>query len=410
MKIREFYHIRNSHVIIVFISPTDRDRDGSIILHANEEAFEEYLKNLHDRTGPRYRQRVNEYKEFCSKGNCLPNDVISLELYLLHLRGQRHAETNERLYCSSTLNSISSQISVWFQSALNTKPLQELPNLRNLLREWDSEETGDAADEANDEAFEVQDVYRFLEQAPNSNSFIIHKLVLILSMYGFLRKTEIAKFDFEKLKVQSDCILGHVYRGRSKGPRKLCNFTITDDKCREVFQLYFSYFHEEDRTGRLLRKLDPKTNKPYLDKYWGANAIAKFPKEIAKWLGKENPDAYSCRSLRIAGALIAESSIDFPLSMQSDKLGKRDGSGSDGDDIPLYSSKKQAMSMRSSDFTAKDNNLTFMPITIPTMCLSTQQQLFHFYQDLKPADACPGCEVKVCFHSNYPLASTAPRI
>ena len=278
------------------------------------------------------------------------------------------------------------------------KPLQELPNLRNLLREWDSEETGEAADEEFDGAFEVHDVYRFLEDAPNSNSFIIYKLVLILSMYGFLRKTEIAKFDFEKLKVQSDCILGHVYRGRSNGPRKLCNFTITDDKCREVFQLYFSYFREDDRTGRLLRKLDPKTNKPYLDKYWGANAIAKFPKEIAKWLGKENPDAFSCRSLRIAGALIAENVVDFPVSAQ---LGKRDSS--DGDNImPLFSNKKQAMAMNMrpcSSSATMEHNLTYMET--PTMCLSTQQQLLHFYQDLKPADACPGCEVKVCFHANY---------
>eukprot|EP01036_Dinobryon_divergens_P026631 gene26631-35304_t len=382
----------------------ERYRESNIILHANEEAFEEYLKSLHDRTGPRYRQRVNEYKEFCLKGNCHPNDVINLEHYLIHLRDQRHGETNERIYCSSTLNSISSQISVWFQSALNTKPLQELPNLRNLLREWDSEETGEAADEEFDGAFEVHDVYRFLEDAPNSNSFIIYKLVLILSMYGFLRKTEIAKFDFEKLKVQSDCILGHVYRGRSNGPRKLCNFAITDDKCREVFQLYFSYFREDDRTGRLLRKLDPKTNKPYLDKYWGANAIAKFPKEIAKWLGKENPDAFSCRSLRIAGALLVENGADFASQSH---LGKRDSS--DCDNIPPFSNKKQVtMNMRSSSSMSMDHNLSFME-TPAMMCLSTQQQLLHFYQDLKPADACPGCEVKVCFHTNYSVPLTASR-
>ena len=34
------------------------------------------------------------------------------------------------------------------------------------------------------------------------------------------------------------------------------------------------------------------------------------------------------------------------------------------------------------------------------LCQSTQEQLYRYYPELKPADLCPGCEVKICFHAN----------
>jgi hypothetical protein len=34
-------------------------------------------------------------------------------------------------------------------------------------------------------------------------------------------------------------------------------------------------------------------------------------------------------------------------------------------------------------------------------CESTQSQIKKDYPDLKVADLCPGCGVKICFHKNY---------
>ena len=395
--------------------------EGDVVV-ADEAAFEEFLKTLHDRSGPRYRQRVIEYKEYCAQNKYREFDVINLEHYILHLREERD-EDNESSYCASTLSSITSQISMWFQSALQIKPMLELPNLKNLLHVWDAEKKTDGEEVP---FFEVQEAFRFLDEAPNNSAFIGHKLVLILSIYGFLRKTEIAKFEFEKLKVQSECILGNICRGRLKGPRKLCNFAITDPRSRDILHLYYSFFREEDRTGRLLRKLDPKSNKPYLDKFWGVNSISKIPRDIAKFLGKENPDAYTCRSLRITGALLAEVSADLEAP---DFFNQTSSSSSNKllmvtNTMPLPKRMAPIDSNNSSSARKRANigDTSFFadtsaPIIVGAglgeasavksalVCQSTQEQLYRYYPELKPADLCPGCEVKICFHAN-PLSPT----
>ena len=406
--------IHLDHSILLGGEGVDREEGGVVV--ADEAAFEDFLKTLHDRSGPRYRQRVIEYKEYCAQNNYREFDVINLEHFILYLREERDEDDKERrLYCASTLSSITSQISMWFQSALRIKPMAELPNLKNLLHVWDAEEKTDGEEVP---FFEVQEAFRFLDEAPNNSAFIGHKLVLILSMYGFLRKTEIAKFEFEKLKVQSECILGNICRGRLKGPRKLCHFAITDPRSRDILHLYYSFFREEDRTGRLLRKLDPKSNKPYLDKFWGVNSISKIPREIAKFLGKENHDAYTCRSLRITGALLAEVSADlvapdFYNQTGSNKLLTVTNT------MPLP--KRMAPNDSSNSSARKrttvggDTNFfadTSAPIILGAgmgegsamkaalVCQSTQEQLYRYYPELKPADLCPGCEFKICFHAN----------
>ena len=391
---------------------------------ANEDAFEEFLKTLNDRTAPRYRQRVIEYKEFCAAQNFNPNEPANLEKYLLHLREDRDEETNERSYCSSTLNSINSQLSMWFQSALNIKPFHELPNLRKYLNEWEKEKVDEEV-----QCFEVQDVYRFLEEAPNNNSFIVYKCVLILSIYGFLRKSEIVTFEFERLRVQPECILGQICRGRIKGPKRICHFAITDPKSREIIELYWSYFTEEERVGRFFRKLDSKTNRPLAGQFWGANLISRIPKDIAKWLGKPNPTAFSCRSLRATGSLMAEVgatdiSMTTSVSSQSRSLVVSDDFKSpkrtsdlaiDADEnarnVKKIATSQSFSSALSTSIPVSSSAVPLLQVAAssgaPSMCQCTQEQLYRFYPELKPADTCPGCEVKICFHVNYPTISSA---
>ena len=237
-------------------------------------------------------------------------------------------------------------------------------------------------------------------------------------MYGFLRKTEIAKFEFEKLKVQSECILGNICRGRLKGPRKLSNFAITDPRSRDILHLYYSFFREEDRTGRLLRKLDPKTNRPYLDKFWGVNSISKIPREIAKFLAKENPEAYTCRSLRITGAMLAEVSADIsaPDFFSQSSSSSKPLMVTNTMPLPKRIAPSESSGGTARKRTAVGDIIPFAEfggapvldaglgersaVKAALLCQSTQEQLYRYYPELKPADLCPGCEVKICFHAN----------
>ena len=78
-------------------------------------------------------------------------------------------------------------------------------------------------------------------------------------------------------------------------------FYITNDLYVEKFKTYLTTFPKDQRTGRLFRKMRfGKTKKMAI----GIHKVAKVPRKVARFLGKDQPELYTGHAFRRTGAKV----------------------------------------------------------------------------------------------------------
>ena len=274
---------------------SDSDTDDEIELEAS---FVQYVDNLD--SGAMYKKRVLKYKNFCKEKDVSESNVQSLYDYLVHLR-------EDLLFKGSTCWTNCSSICSWFEIVHKIKPIVGFPMIKRLLQNY---ERVDKTKQSK--TLEKHEMTKFLSDAPNNDFYLVRKVATILSIYGLLRKAELIELNFEHVEQKTDVCEVTINRRKGKKKHATSSFFVTNSDHCGLIAYYISLFPCDQRTGRFLRKLNPKTMKG-MKMNIGINTVAAFPSNIAKWLGKPNENEYTSHMFRrMAATFLAGSGASMP--------------------------------------------------------------------------------------------------
>lgn len=266
-----------------------------------QQRWEHFLETVKETSRPVYQKRVEEYHNWCSEFDHRAFEAESLLTYMKHLH-------DEGIFMTSTLWSLVSIIGTYMECYNGKKPAAELPLIHQLLKNWQKTE-----DTKKAETFSKEEVFKFLNEAPDDDNYLVKKVVMIIAINCCQRKCEIAAMNFEDLKFNPDCILVEMYRAKDRGKKCLKSSAITDGRMREIVSLYISKFPESERKGRLFRKMkNGKVTKQVI----GENKIAEYGKDIALYLGHPEEVAAKFTShcfRRTAGTILAEENFSMDM-------------------------------------------------------------------------------------------------
>ena len=97
--------------------------------------------------------------------------------------------------------------------------------MKKILKQWEKEDETKKA-----EAFSQEDFENFIKTAPNDPFHFPRKIVMmILAVFGLLRKKEVTYISLGDLTFNPDCILVQIQRRKQKGTKKKVSFAITHD-------------------------------------------------------------------------------------------------------------------------------------------------------------------------------------
>jgi hypothetical protein len=86
--------------------------------------------------------------------------------------------------------------------------------------------------------------------------FSLLKVGLVLSLYGFLRKSELWAFNFKDVQDQADCMVCSVTRKKQNCAPVVSKFCISGKVGLAIMRKYIALFTEEEKMkkdGRFLR-------------------------------------------------------------------------------------------------------------------------------------------------------------
>lgn len=143
-----------------------------------------YLEGLSESSKNAYVKRVGDYIVWCNiDENHIkdPVDAQTVYQYLVHL----HSTEN---FCASTLWTLYSMISAYYEAHHNRKTHVDLPIIQTLLKQWEKEDRTRKA-----KAFSKEEIYRYLTGAPNDDFHHPRKVATVLAIHGLLRKVELTE-------------------------------------------------------------------------------------------------------------------------------------------------------------------------------------------------------------------------
>jgi integrase len=152
-------------------------------------------------------------------------------------------------------------------------------------------------------AFEVEELFSFLDATPNEPEHLVIKLYTLFSYYGALRSSEADSLTFASVNVSTDGLLLTVIRKKTDkaniGEIKLIPKHENPRRCSiTIFNLYKSLVVTNKK---LWMKFDDRLKK-FVNSPIGRNSLAKFASKIAAILGKTNPASYTGHSFRVTSA------------------------------------------------------------------------------------------------------------
>lgn len=149
--------------------------------------------------------------------------------------------------------------------------------------------------------FESEEITKFLESSPNE-TFLQHKLVVLFSIYGGLRCSEITYLMWEDIRVEDEKIYIELKSSKTDRNNESFTFICTKNKTSSMCPLnYYNMYCERvsDKVGRFFRKFrNGKCTKQPL----GIKFFENVCKEIAVYLNLEENTRYTSHSLRRTGA------------------------------------------------------------------------------------------------------------
>lgn len=139
---------------------------------------------------------------------------------------------------------------------------------------------------------------------------LLWKAVMIVAVYGCLRRLETTYIEWENVKLNragTGFLISGVMRRKQVGPARPSTFAITDPVSVMVLKKYIGVFQESERTGRFFRKLSPSlsgdAHSVGTKKVIGINLIGRIPFFIALHLGlpREIAIKFTGHAFRITG-------------------------------------------------------------------------------------------------------------
>jgi integrase len=136
----------------------------------------------------------------------------------------------------------------------------------------------------------------------------VAKLVALFSLFGGLRKIEACAMRVSDVTVLPDSLLVKVPQSKT-GPRSFVIASSPDPEldCLALFRHYMDRRAGIDNERLFLRVWKGQATKQAV----GKNKLATYPREIATFLGIENPSAYTGHAFRrTAATWLADNGID----------------------------------------------------------------------------------------------------
>ena len=155
--------------------------------HMNsEDRWRVYLDSLAETSRATYSKRVGEYVEWCQEDQEPPLDRFHADSIRLYLESLRNTEA----FAASTLWTIYSMISSYYESHHNHKVHTDLPMIQNLLKQWAKVDEVKKA-----KAFTKDEIIDFLQNGPNDDFFSVRKVAVTLAISGLLRRSELIQIE-----------------------------------------------------------------------------------------------------------------------------------------------------------------------------------------------------------------------
>ena len=249
----------------------------------------------------RYRRTVEKYQCWCTAAEITWEDPRHVERYIVEMHSNYlEKPKSENSFCGKTCWSVVSMISAYFQAVRGISLAKECPSIEHKLKQWQKTEKITKA-----ESFTFEEVMRYWTDFPDDCTHLVRKVVSIIAFFGVLRCAEYAEVDFEDVDTslvntpKPMIIIKNVER-RKNVICEVSSFGITHPVAIAIIMKYIACFPIADRRGFLLYKLtqDMKASKQKI----GRNMIGDYGKQIAGFLGLEEPNRFTSHCWRRSGA------------------------------------------------------------------------------------------------------------
>lgn len=210
-------------------------------------------------------------------------------------------QRNEKKLAASTLWSSYSMINSKYQLNFGEK-LQSFPRLTMQLKSY---EAGYVRKTAN--IFSKEDIFRFIETAPDTNEFIYMKAATIICYYGGLRCADLTSINTDDLEFNEVSGMWVNYSvSKQRGEQIKNKFNIPLEFCGYLERYDHKLADCNASEGRLMKsyRLHKDGSHYYTKQPMGVNIISKITVKIATYLGLANPSTYTGHSLRRTAANI----------------------------------------------------------------------------------------------------------
>lgn len=210
---------------------------------------------------------------------------------------------------------------------------------------------------------EGDQVLSFINNAPDE-IYLLHKVVLVMGVFGGLRRDELVKMTIDDIEDKGTCLLVKVpvtKTSTSKG------FTIVEEDRIGALKLVKKYISLRPKGIKEQRFFLTYRNNRCTVQPVGKNTIGSVPSIIAKYLKLEKPNEYTGHCLRrTSSTLLVEAGASFEILKMHGKW--KSSSVAEGYVEESISSKNRVSSMILDSVTASNES--------PVACRSTGGQVF----------------------------------
>lgn len=251
------------------------------------------------KSGDRYTKTWNEFKEYVNKTTERPveEDFIQYFDYLKQVKG----------CAASSIWCYYSQLNHKYQVLFGEK-LQKFPRITHLLKSYESGYVRKTS-----KFFTKEEIYSFLENAPNTGEFIYMKAAVVTGYAGGLRCADLVNIDCEHFEFNETTEMWVSYNvSKQRGEQIVNKFNVPLELCKYLE----TYDNELDKCsagkGRMF-----KTFRMRKDGSWyftkqpmGVHFLRKISCKVAAFLKLPNPERYTGHCLRRSAAnTLAESGM-----------------------------------------------------------------------------------------------------
>ena len=238
-----------------------------------------------------YRKWQEKFIEYIQEHD-LSEDVNSMLSFFTELA---------KSYAPSTLWQAYSCLNKYYVTYKSWRPLKEVPLLTNYIKTIEKESAG----KKQSLTLSKEQLFFFLNNAPNDPKELVRKAVSIVAFYGGLRCAELVALEFTDIVVNSESITVFIRSSKTdpKGHEKFY-FLIpkaNNDICSGYTILKNYIYAVPKKTGRLFQNYNLKA-RAFAGQPMGRNTIASIPSFIASFLNLESPKSYTGHCFRRSSA------------------------------------------------------------------------------------------------------------